>query len=219
MKEQYFTEETIEMESKQMLDKIKSFSRKQLFKPSKSALLILDMQRYFLDPKSHAFIPSAPIILPRIKMLAKLFEDRNLPVFTTRHLNSDDNAKLMKTWWRDMIREDNPMSEIISDFSSYTMIVKHQYDAFYNTSLEENLKERKVEQIVVTGVMTHLCVESTIRSAFIRGFTVFLPIDGTATYSKDFHLSSILNLSHGFAIPTLTKDLEEILEGYTNGET
>ncbi len=219
MKEQYFNEDTIELESKYMLDKVKQFRRKQFFNPSKSALLILDMQRYFLDPESHAFIPSVPIILPRIKTLAQQFKNKNLPVITTRHLNSDENAKLMKTWWRDMIREEDPMSQITSDISTYTTIIKHQYDAFYNTTLEKILRDKKVEQIVVTGVMTHLCVESTIRSAFIRGFTVFLPIDTTATYSKEFHLSSLLNLSHGFAIPTLSRDIIQTLEGYTDGET
>ena len=219
MKEQYFSEETIELESRYMLDKLKQFHRKQFFNPSKSALLILDMQRYFLDPRSHAFIPSAPIILPRIKILTQQFEYKNLPIITTRHLNSEDDAKLMKTWWRDMIREENPMSEIIPDIPTYITITKHQYDAFYNTTLEKILRDEKVEQIVVTGVMTHLCVESTIRSAFIRGFTVFLPIDTTATYSKEFHMSSLLNLSHGFAIPTLSGDILQTLEGYTDGET
>ena len=215
-KEKYFQEDTIDETSLYILEKVRLYSKKQLFNPSNTALLILDMQKYFLDPKSHAFIPSASCIIPRIKTLAEYFKKKDLPVFLTRHLNSNENAGLMKTWWRDIIREDNSMSEIIPELKqlNFPIIKKSQYDAFYQTSLEDFLRDRNVEQLVVTGVMTHLCVESTIRSAFIRGFTVFLPIDTTATYSKEFHLASIINLSHGFAIPILSKSINKTLEEY-----
>jgi isochorismate hydrolase len=57
--------------------------------------------------------------------------------------------------------------------------------------------------------MTHLCCETTARSAFMRGLQVFIAVDGTATYSEAFHRASLLNLSHGFALPVL---VDEILE-------
>ncbi len=221
-KEQYFNLETIDEESRILLREIDSFRKKHkiLFNPFKSALLVLDMQRYFLNPDSHAFIPSAIAIIPKVKPLVEEFRFKNLPVIFTRHLNSNSDAGLMKTWWRELITEDNPESEIIPDlrYNDVKIIRKHQYDAFYQTSLEEILREKNVQQLVVTGVMTHLCVESTIRSAFIRGFKVFLPVDATATYSRMFHLSSLINLSHGFAIPVLTKEIIELLkEEHGNG--
>jgi len=61
--------------------------------------------------------------------------------------------------------------------------------------------------------MTHLCCESSARSAFMRGFEVLFTIDGTATYREDFHRAAILNLAHGFAHPVLTG---EIIKGLEN---
>ena len=55
--------------------------------------------------------------------------------------------------------------------------------------------------------MANLCCESTARAAFMRGFEVFFTIDGTAANNKDFHMASLLNLSYGFAIPILTKEI------------
>jgi isochorismate hydrolase len=64
-----------------------------------------------------------------------------------------------------------------------------------------------VEQLVITGVTTHLCCESTARSAFMRGFAVFMAIDGTATLNRELHLASLRALAHGFAVPLLVSDL------------
>jgi len=60
---------------------------------------------------------------------------------------------------------------------------------------------------VVCGVMTHLCCETTAREAFVRGFEVFFPVDGTASYNQKFHEASLQNLAHGFAILTTVEQL------------
>ncbi|MCK4594746.1 isochorismatase family protein, partial [bacterium] len=84
--------------------------------------------------------------------------------------------------------------------------------AFFETPLEALLNEKQVTQLVICGVMTHLCCETTARSAFVRGFQVILPVDATATYTKELHRATLLTLSHGFAIPLLTKNLVKLVE-------
>jgi bifunctional isochorismate lyase / aryl carrier protein len=59
--------------------------------------------------------------------------------------------------------------------------------------------------------MTHLCCETTARSAFTHGFEVFFTIDGTATYNERFHIATLLNLSHGFALAVLVEEVIEML--------
>jgi isochorismate hydrolase len=179
------------------------------FLPEASALLILDMQNYFLDEGSHAFVPSAIPIITRIRRLADLYSDRGLPVISTRHLNSETDAGMMGTWWQDLIFEKDVRSEIVTELNMPCahIIRKSQYDAFYKTDLEKLMHLKNVRQVVVTGVMTHLCCETTARSAFIRGFEVFFPVDGTATINQDFHWSTLLNLSHGFARIVLAEKL------------
>jgi isochorismate hydrolase len=212
-REPYFTPETIRQKARAMLDALASFRSRHadiIVCPERAALLVLDMQEYFLRERSHAFIPSAPAILPNLQRLIRDFTAHNRPVIFTRHVNTDEDAHMMSRWWRDLIRADSPDSAIAAslDTSKGIVIPKTQYDAFYNTPLEETLRSRGVEQVIVTGVMTHLCCETTARSAFVRGFEVFFCVDGTATYTEELHRSTLLNLSHGAAIPTVCAEID-----------
>ncbi|MCD6160860.1 MAG: cysteine hydrolase [candidate division Zixibacteria bacterium] len=211
MKQTYFEIDTIKLQAKQMLESLRQriYIRDTKYIPENSALIIIDMQNYFLDKKSHAYIPSAKAIILRIEYLLAEYKKRKLPVIFTRHTNSAEDAKMMNKWWGDLISPDDNLSEIIDDFdlANSFVIEKHQYDAFYETELENILHNKKVKQVVICGVMTNLCCETTTRSAFMRGFEPLFTIDGTATYSEDFHLAALMNLAYGFAAPVLTDNL------------
>lgn len=212
-RESYFRPETIRAKSRAMLDSLASFRARHadiVFRPDRAVLLVLDMQDYFLRAGSHAFIPSALAILPNIQMLINSFNAAERPVIFTQHINTEANAGMMSRWWRDVIRAESPDSAITTslDTSSGILLQKSQYDAFHQTDLEAILRGRGVEQVVVTGVMTHLCCETTARSAFVRGFEVFFCVDGTATYTEEVHRASLLNLAHGFAVPVLCEELK-----------
>jgi isochorismate hydrolase len=221
MKADYFTPDSISQKAKAMLRRLGGYARdfRDTFTPAHSALLVIDMQKYFLEPSSHAFLPSAPAIIPGLQKLINEYSSKGRPIVFTRHLNTQQNARSLGTWWADTIRESDPLSEIIDDLdiSAGTVIKKSQYDAFYESRLEEILREKQVHQAVITGVMTHLCCETTARSAFVHGFDVFFTIDGTATHDEDCHLSTLLNLSHGFAAPVITEDLLVYLQGQDGG--
>lgn len=213
MKEKYFTPVNIKEKAQSISDKLKKYSgnKDSGFKPEKSALLILDMQDYFLDKNSHAYIPSAEAIISNIQNLRNVFLKNNQPVIFTQHINTEENAGCLLLRWKDIIRKENDLSEITPKFDRQGALIiqKTQYDAFHETNLENFLKEKNISQIVITGVMTHLCCETTARSAFVKGFFVFLPIDGTATYNEDFHRSTFINLSHGFTAPILCEEIEK----------
>ncbi|MCJ7802241.1 MAG: isochorismatase family protein [Candidatus Marinimicrobia bacterium] len=216
-KVEYFTETTIDENAKSMYRKLDSkFDlHKNRIEIQKSALLILDMQDFFHNEKSHAFIPSAKAIIKPIKSLANLFISNKLPVIITKHINTKANAKQMDTWWRDILMKDNNYSQLIAEFDipQTELIVKSQYDAFYETNLNDILQKNNIEQVIITGVMTHLCCETTARSAFVRGYNVFFPIDGTATYNEEFHNATLTNLAHGFANITLIENLIHSFNG------
>lgn len=208
MKEIYFTPETIDARAKEFLDSLPPKHTKPGGINQSAALLVLDMQRYFLDKDSHAFIPSAEAVIPNIKRLQQAFLDRGLKVYQTRHINTPANALQMKTWWQNLLTEDNPYAAFIDDLCDgrAESFSKSQYDAFFATGLEKRLRRQGIKQVVITGVMTNLCCETTARSAFVRGFEVFFALDATATYNRRFHEASLLNLAHGFAVPLLTRD-------------
>ncbi len=211
MKEQYFTLQSLEHQALELYQHVPEQSQKKsiTFQPSQSALLVLDMQAYFLDSASHAYIPSAGAILNGIVQLVKEYSNHGRPIIFTQHINNISNAGMMSIWWKDAITAQNPLHKILSniDLSVGTLIQKSQYDAFYQTRLDEILHANRVTQVVICGVMTHLCCESTARSAFTHGFEVFFPVDGTATYNLAYHRASLLNLAHGFAKLVFMKDI------------
>ncbi len=211
MKEQYFTKDNISMKSLDIKNNVLKYSRKNelSLKTENLALLVTDMQDFFLKPESHAFIPSANAIINNINLLIKTCEDFDVPIILTQHINNKENAGMMDVRWSDLITEDNPLSRISDKIICDVPIIfkKTQYDAFYKTGLENYLRKHNKTQIIICGVMTNLCCETTARSAFVQGFEILMPIDTTAAYNFDFHLGTIQNLSYGFCQPVLSNEI------------
>lgn len=217
MKEAYFSPHSYDQKAQDMYLQVLAYRRRRAFQfsPHRSALLVLDMQTYFLDASSHAYVPSAEAIIPSLLELSFAYVEHGLPVFFTQHINTHEDAGLMASWWQDLITADDPASRITPalDTSTSVVIQKSQYDAFHNTPLEEMLREESVTQVVICGVMTHICCETTARSAFMRGFDVFFSVDGTATYNQEYHMATLLNLSHAFATPVRIGEILSYVQG------
>jgi isochorismate hydrolase len=212
LKENYLTT----AKSLEIYNTAKKFSRdRQLkLKPDRLALLVVDMQEYFLRQDSNAFIPSAPVIFNRITRMIDICKNKKIPIIFTRHINTISDAKMMRNWWKNLLEENDPLNEIHNKLNTQNAIIikKTQYDPFYNTNLETILKDFNTEQILICGVMTNLCCETVVRTAFVRGFEPFLPIDLTAAYNFQFHLSTMINLSFGFTIPVLSNHVFRALD-------
>ncbi len=177
------------------------------FKPfslnlSQAALLVLDMQNFFLESKSHAYIPSVETIIPTINAIIGKFTKNNRKIVFTRHIDSTNPLSIMKKMWRDSINLDSELSSINSrvNVNNGFIIDKTEYSAFYDTELDSHLRNDNIEQVVVTGVHSHLCCESTARDAFMRDFEVFFVVDATATYSEQLHLGTLRAIAHGFGV-------------------
>lgn len=191
---------------------LRSYRMKQIrFSPQHSALLIIDMQRFFLDSSSHACIPAADRVIRNVRRLLDAYREASLPVIFTRHaLKRDESPGTMGRWWGDIIYDDSPMSAVVQELEPLpgeTVIRKTRYSAFIRTDLEEKLRSMEVKNVVITGVMTHLCCETTARDAFIRDFDVFFVVDATGTRNEDLHISSLKTLTDGFAIPVSTDEV------------
>jgi bifunctional isochorismate lyase/aryl carrier protein len=208
MKEAYYQSDNIESLSDRWLANYgnPSKAKRQSLDLGTAALLVLDMQEYFLEDGSHAFIPSAPPIIPRLDRAVKVFRAAKRPLLATRHANSQQDAAMMASWWSELLTEDHPLGKLhpALDVHEDEILLKSQYDAFYHSDLEARLLAMGIRQLVIGGVMTHLCCETTARSAFVHGFEVFFLIDGTATYTADLHTASLRSLAHGFAVLTTT---------------
>lgn len=181
----------------------------------KSCLLVVDMQNFFLDSKSPGFTPGGLAILPNVGELIKSFRRRNLPVIYTAHVHKSKelDGGIMGWWWEGMILENSTEAEIHPDLAPLPeekVVHKHRYSAFYNTDLEIVLRCLKVTDLVITGVMTNLCCESTTRDAYFRDYRVFFLMDATGAVNEELHLATLKNVAYGFAFVTTT---EGILRG------
>jgi nicotinamidase-related amidase len=217
MAEPYVTSEILDLKTEIWLKKISKFNKHRMhLKKEKSALLVIDMQKFFLDPLSPGFTCGGPAILPSLKLLIDSFRKNDLPVIYTCHVHHPGNidSGIMKWWWEGMCIEGSPDSEIhdsIAPLPGEKIVYKHRYSAFYNTDLETILRCLKVEDIVISGIMTNMCCESTARDAYFRDYRVFFPADGTGSINEEMHLASLLNLAFGFSfITTIKQILKEI---------
>ncbi|MHB0966521.1 MAG: cysteine hydrolase family protein [Bellilinea sp.] len=215
--EPYVTEDTVAAKGKKWLEHIAPFNTHAMqLDREKAALLVIDMQYFFLDPASPSYTCGGPAILPKLQKVIHAFRQANRPVIYTRHVHHPDylDAGIMAWWWEGMCKEGTPESEIHQDIAprpNEKVIFKHRYSAFYNTDLETVLRSLKVEELVVAGIMTNMCCESTARDAYFRDYRVFFLADGTGSVTEEMHLASLLNVAFGFAwvtdVDTVTAQL------------
>ncbi len=209
----YITPETLNAKTSEWLKKVSPYNKSDLkINSDKSALLVIDMQNFFLDPASPTFTCGGPVILPNIKSLIDIFREKSRPVIYTCHVHHPEklDAGIMEWWWNGMCIEDSEESKVyksIAPLKGEKIVYKHRYSSFYNTDLETVLRVLKIEDVVITGIMTNMCCESTARDAYYRDYTVFFPADATGSINEEMHFASLLNLSFGFAKITTAAEI------------
>jgi len=176
---------------------------------TKAALLVIDMVKYFCHETSRACVGEPNMLISSVVRLVNAFVTARRPVVYTRHIDVSTTRNMMIKWWQENISPRDPLSELIEeiDTSMGMVLIKHQYDAFFRTRLERFLRQKRVEQVVICGVLTNLCCETTARSAFMRGFEVYFTDDATRTYSRAMHDATLANLGYGFAQIVQTADV------------
>jgi len=217
--EPYVNVENIESKTQEWLEQIRPYNQHEMrLNVAASALLVVDMQRFFLDAASPTFTCGGVAILPRVKSLLDAFRRAERPVIFSQHVHhpGDFDSGIMGWWWQGKCLEGSPESEIhpeLTPLPGEKVVPKHRYSAFYNTDLETVLRCLKLEDIVIAGVMTNMCCESTARDAYYRDYRVFLPADGSGSINEEMHLASLLNLAFGFAYVTTCDAIAAQLSG------
>ncbi len=170
------------------------------------AILGLDLQIYFLNkiPSMRRFIKHLSGFYGKVA--------GKIPILLTCHYDVD--GSIMTFWWDNKIEKDSPHYDLLDIVKSFPseIIEKTTYDAFYNTDLEDILKRLNIDTLIITGVMTNVCCETTARSAFVRGYKIIFPLDGTVSKNRYFHEATIMNLSYSVAVvPTLKEVVDWLL--------
>jgi nicotinamidase-related amidase len=214
--EPYVTPENIDRMTATWLAEIAATSRPRPWlriDPPRCALLVTDMQRYFASPGGRAYLPATAAVIPGIAALLEHWRGIGAPVVFTRHCHGESaDLGMLGRFFMDHIRCGEDDSLIIPELSpapGEPVFLKSTYDAFHGTGLEGYLRGAGATQVLVTGVLTQLCCETTARTAFVRGFEVYIAADATATSSEELHLGSLKGLASGVAVVT---DIASILQ-------
>jgi len=174
-----------------------------------TALLVVDMQNYFLSPESHAYLPAGESIIENLNEMIEFFDENDAPIVYTRTVQEEGDEGVMDEWWDDIIRE-GPLAELDTRMKvKGDVITKPRYSSFHRTDLEERLDG--VKNIVIGGVMTDICCATTARDAFVRDYRVLFLADGTATAAEITHVSTLKALCHGIAEILKCQEMKERL--------
>jgi len=177
--------------------------------PGKTALLVIDMQ--------YNFNSVAQPIVDNVISLIECFRANKGKILFTRHGHRDPKTDggMLARWWGDLILYGSEEWELIDGLpmqTGDTIIDKSRYSAFFGTELDDLLKSAGVEDLIITGVLTNCCCETTARDAFMRDYRVFFVADATAAPTDALHVATLKNLAYGFAYIVNTRDLCQKLE-------
>ena len=145
------------------------------------ALVIVDMLNDFVDgklgnPKAQA------IIEPLQKLLARAREEGWVVVFSNDAHHPDDPELRV---WGEHAMAGTPEADVIPQLApreGEIVSPKRVYGAFESTGLDEQLKERGVDEVVITGQHTHICVRHSSYGALIRGYRITIPRDAVCGF-------------------------------------
>jgi isochorismate hydrolase len=210
----FLTHENVNEKLDDWLQEVARFSyprRNLVLKPGKCALLVVDMLNYFAHPRGRVYLPSSAAVVPRIARLLRFWRNEGHRVVYTRHCHrGPEDLGMLGKFFSDYIKCGEWDAEIIEELSpmpSDVVFRKSTYDAFLGTGLEEHLRSAGVQQVLITGVLTQMCCETTARAAFVRGFEVYLPADALTTTSERLHVGSLVGLSTSVAVVTSVGDI------------
>jgi len=161
--------------------------------PIRTALLVIDMQNDFLAPGAPIEAAAGREIIPALQRLLARCRDKGLLIVFTAFVHRPGGSDVEALWRRrrSPVREGRALVAGTTGVGFYPEIApqpgdliveKHRYSAFFGTDLEILLRGKGVDTVIIGGVCTDLCCESTARDAMFRDYRVIFLSDGNATF-------------------------------------
>jgi ureidoacrylate peracid hydrolase len=181
--------------------------------PGRTAVLVVDMLNEFLEEGGVMVLPGGHILYPPIQKLVDTAHQLHMPVFWLNQTLHPGDKLFEKrivhciegTWGAQVVSALRQGPEDIT-------VPKRRYSGFFQTDLDLSLRERKVENVIVTGVVTNICVRSTIHDAFFLGYNVLVPVECVAATSAAQQESSLYDIDTHYGSVSALEDLLSRLE-------
>jgi len=210
-------------------------------RPGRTALLVVDMQRGFLDPGAALEVPPGREIVPNVRRLIEVCREKGIPVvftefvystavpclrgdpFGIEHLPAEQrqptgfgcpssNCLIGPT-----VEQGANSAQTIAELAPRPdeLVVRgHTYDKFYGTPLDLALRSRDVRYLIITGILTDVCVNCTLTSAAVRDYRVTAITDAVATLWPELQQACFEIWQRKFARLCTTDDVMEELNAF-----
>ena len=161
--------------------------------PSRTALVVVDMQNGFCHPEGSLYAPDSEAAIEPVAELVDRARDAEMPVVYTRDVHPPeqfDDAHYYDEFdrWGEHVVEGSWEAEIVDELSvtdADHVVVKHSYDAFYQTELEGWLQAHGIETLLFCGTLANVCVFHSAASAGLRDFKPVLVEDALGYIDVD----------------------------------
>jgi len=140
------------------------------------ALILVDFENEWIDKNSDYFVGDISAVIKRTNRLIDYCSSKGYKIIFTTHIEKDSE---------EAFAEDSENTKIISELhkkENDILIKKHKISPFYKTSLENELKG--INEIVVAGILTNLCVRSVVQDAYDRDFSIIIIKDCCVSFDK-----------------------------------
>lgn len=205
---------------------------KEKVKAAHTALLVIDMQNDFCSPgglvsKDGRDISAAEKLVKRLPFFISTARNAGVLIVFIRCLyTTEKNFYLSDVWLEQAARKRKggytriPVCRDGSWEGDYCgevrpeprdpVVTKHRYSAFHNTNLDTILRANAIRTLVLTGVVSNVCVETTAREGFVRDYYIVVPEDGAAAYVPADHVATMSNIDRFFGETTTVKEIGSI---------
>jgi ureidoacrylate peracid hydrolase len=199
--------------------------------PRKTALVVVDMQNYFVKQGHQSEVPAAREIVPNINRLAAELRRRGGHVVWVRNGTNDTRESWSNyhNYLQNRDRAERRLQSMDIGGDGYefwhlndmrpedAQITKKRYSAFIQGSsdIERHLRERGIDTLLIAGTATNVCCESTARDAMMLNFKVVMVADGLATHTDEEHNATLSNFYGQFGDVQTT---DEVFESLARGD-
>lgn len=199
--------------------------------PRKAAVVVIDMQNAFVHPegtlgRDGSDVSAMQAAIPRVAELVKGARAAGAPDFWSlqQHLANDvtrtqrrvrshtlkrfQPPALRSTWDAEIVEELQPLIT-----PETFLFQKHRFSCFNDTTLATLLRMHGIDTVIIAGVATTTCVESTVRDAYMRDFDVIVAEDCVASFSPELHTASLRAISRYFGLVLPLSSVLTLLRG------
>ncbi|MCA8867334.1 MAG: cysteine hydrolase [Rhodobacteraceae bacterium] len=195
----------------------KNMEQRIALDPASTAIVVVDMVNDFCVPGGAMVLPGYESILPAQKRVIAAGRAVGSPIVfvVDAHRGGAPNEREFKKRTRHCI-EGEWGARVIDELAPRPhdlTVIKRRYSAFFNTDLDVTLKDFGISSIVVMGVVTNICVRSTVHDAFFLGYNVVVVEDGSAATGPREQESSLYDIATHFGVVAQSHDIADHLAG------